>query len=249
MQRFNKKYLYLTVGLVFLIIAHYLNFTDPLEKVVSGSLGSLFSSSRAVLVGKDASNLSSISSLKWQTEATRLQTENDELKKLLTFRSRTSYETVTTKVVARDSVSAEQVLVLDAGSEDRLAVGQPVVVLDGIMVGKIIKVNESQAWLRLLNDGNSQVAASILNRDKSIGVVEGGYGLSVKMNFIPRNETVVVGDMVITSGWEKSVPAGLVLGQVVAVENESYKPFQQAVISPPASLEKITVVSVLVAKQ
>jgi rod shape-determining protein MreC len=90
------------------------------------------------------------------------------------------------------------------------------------------------------------IAATILNKDASLGVVEGGYGLSVRMNFIPRNEDVFVGDKIITSGLEESIPRGLLIGEVAVLENEAYQPFQQAVLATAIDPSKLTVVSVLI---
>lgn len=244
MPRYSKKYAYLIAALILLLIFHYTGITSTLESAISGSFGSLFGNIRRATSEEIATT--NLAEVRWHAEAQRLEQENEQLKKIISFQAKTNYRQVSTRVISRDFVSSEQILVLDAGSNEGLEVGQPVIAADGVMVGKIIKTNEHLAWLRLLNDGSSQVAAKILSRDKSIGVVEGGYGLSVKMNYIPRNETVAVGDIVVTSGWEMTVPAGLVLGQVVAIENESYKPFQQAVISPLVNLEKLSIVSVLI---
>jgi rod shape-determining protein MreC len=65
------------------------------------------------------------------------------------------------------------------------------------------------------------------------------------MNFIPRNETVLVGDKIVTSGLEKTFPRGLLIGEVAVAENEAYQPFQQAVLTAAADLSKLSIVSVL----
>jgi rod shape-determining protein MreC len=102
--------------------------------------------------------------------------------------------------------------------------------------------------VRLLNDNSSKIGATILNTDRSLGVVEGGYGLSVKMNFIPRNEIVKVGDIIVTSGLEAGMPRGLLIGSVTAIENETYRPFQAALLLPGTDLSKLSIVSILIAK-
>ena len=66
------------------------------------------------------------------------------------------------------------------------------------------------------------------------------------MNFIPRNETVNIGDLITTSGLEDGVPRGLVIGKIAALENEAYKPFQQAIITPTANLDKIFLINVII---
>jgi cell shape-determining protein MreC len=65
------------------------------------------------------------------------------------------------------------------------------------------------------------------------------------VKFIPRNEIIIVGEAVVTSGLDPNIPRGLMVGNVVAIENESYQPFQQAVVSPLLDLNKLTIVSIL----
>lgn len=113
------------------------------------------------------------------------------------------------------------------------------------MIGTIAKIEKNISLVRLINDNQSKIAATILNRDNSLGVVEGGYGLSIRMNFIPRNETVLIGDKIITSGLEQTIPKGLLIGEVAVAENEAYQPFQQAVLTSATDLSKLFIVSVL----
>jgi len=65
------------------------------------------------------------------------------------------------------------------------------------------------------------------------------------MSLIPQNEEVAVGDIVITSGLEREVPYGLLIGEVSVVEKELYQPFQKAIISPYFTLQKIQKVLVI----
>jgi rod shape-determining protein MreC len=85
----------------------------------------------------------------------------------------------------------------------------------------------------------------VLNDDSSPGVVDGGYGISLRMQFIPRNENVHIGDQIVTSGLEDKIPKGLLLGTVAVVENEAYQPFQEAVLTPAVNLSKLTFVTVI----
>ena len=99
--------------------------------------------------------------------------------------------------------------------------------------------------VQLISDQYSKIAATVLNRDKSIGVVEGGFGLSLQMNFIPQNENISVGDNIITSGLEEEIPYGLILGYVDVVRKEPYQPFQKAILSSFVDISKAQNVSIL----
>lgn len=175
-----------------------------------------------------------------------LEQENNELRKQLGFFHRRNFTHVTANVVGLNTDNVEKMIIINAGGKDGLQNNQPVIVGDGVIIGTIAKVEKDIAMVRLINDNQSKIAATLLNKDGSLGVVEGGYGLSIKMNFIPRNEVVLVGDKVITSGLEENVPRGLLIGEVSVAENEAYQPFQQAVLTPAVDLSKLFIVSVLV---
>lgn len=177
-----------------------------------------------------------------------LEQENFELKNQLNFKNKNLSHVVTAEIVAKNLDTADQVIILNRGSNDGIMIDQPVIYGDGILIGKIIKVEESISFARVLSDNQSKIAGTILNSDHSLGIIEGGFGLSIKMTFIPRNENIITGDQIITSGLEMGMPRGLIIGRVAAIENESYQPFQQAVITPAINYEKINFVGVLSAQ-
>lgn len=174
-----------------------------------------------------------------------LEKENAEIRKQLAFFHRRNFIAVAANVVGQSTDNIEKMVIINIGNTAGIKFGQPVISGDGILVGTIAKVEKDISMVRLINDNQSKIAATILNRDSSLGVVEGGYGLSVRMNFIPRNETVLIGDKIITSGLEETVPRGLLIGEVAVAENEAYQPFQQAVLTTATDLSKLTIVSVL----
>ena len=175
-----------------------------------------------------------------------LEIENAEIRKQLNFFHRRNFITVAADVVGQNADSVEKMVIINVGNTAGIKIGQPVIAGDGIPVGTIAKVEKDISMARLINDNQSKVAATILNKDSSLGVVEGGYGLSVRMNFIPRNENIIIGDKIITSGLEQAIPRGLLIGEVAIAENEAYQPFQQAVLTTATDLSKLIIVSVLI---
>lgn len=171
------------------------------------------------------------------------------LKKIAAFKDRTAHDMLTARVVGQNFDSVEKSVVISAGRRDGVKIEQPVVTGEGILVGRVAEVDEEVAIVRLMNDSHSKAIATILNRSRSLGIVEGGYGLTLRMKFIPRTESVMIGDQIITSGTETGVPKGLLIGTVAVVENEAYKPFQQAVVTPATDLSKLLMVSVLLTEQ
>lgn len=178
-----------------------------------------------------------------------LREENYQLRKQLNFFTSSTFSHIGAEVIGKNIEPLANTIVLSRGTKDGVQVGNPVVALDGILIGKIFRVENDISIARLINDHQSKIAATVMNLSKSIGLVEGGYGISVRMNFVPQNELIAPGDIVITSGLEKEIPRGLIIGTVQTVEKEAYQPFQKAVLTPGVELDKVFVVSIITQSQ
>jgi len=252
MRYYSFKKIYFTIALLFFLIIsfHYLGWLNFIEnKIRDGFLlitKSIIRQKNQTTPPSDAltNAISQIEVLNAKNK--QLEKDNADLRGLLNFKTRQNFNLLGAEVVAKNIEAADQVVILDRGSNDGVKVDQVIISGDGILVGKIIKVEETASYARLLNDNLSKIAATITNSDHNLGVVEGGFGLSIKMNFIPRNENVSIGDQIITSGIEPSIPRGLIIGKVAAIENESYQPFQEAVITPLVEYQKINLVNIII---
>ncbi|MFH1286698.1 MAG: rod shape-determining protein MreC [Candidatus Magasanikbacteria bacterium] len=175
-----------------------------------------------------------------------LKRENGILRDSLHFFKTNPYFFVSADVVGKSIDPVGSNIVINIGEDYNVPVGAPVVHSGGVLIGRVTEIHDHTAFVRLLDDNQSKFAASILNEENSSGVVEGGYGLSVRMNFIPQNEIINIGDSVISSGLEDGVPRGLIIGYIEAFEKEPYEPFQSAILTPVQDLSKVFLVSVIV---
>lgn len=173
------------------------------------------------------------------------QQENEELRKQLNYLKENSYTTIGAEVIGKSSANYEQVLIINKGTIHGIKPGYPAIVGGGYLVGKIIVAHKTYSLLQLLIDNNSAVAGTVQNVDKTIGLINGEYGLSLKMNFIPQNENVQVGDKVISSGLEKYIPRGLLIGVVEEVQSEQGELFKSADIKTMLDFNKITSLLIL----
>jgi rod shape-determining protein MreC len=264
LQYFTRKtYFSLGTALIVLVFLNYLGWLNPLKNIFHGLFIPFFSKTNefSVKMGDNYAffkNQEDFFSVYRECEQKQqdvsviqakiqiLEQENKELKEVVAFKeANENISTVIARVIGKNTDSTQKSIIIDQGMESNIKIDQPVIVGNGILIGKIIKVEKNIAIIRLTNDNQSKFAGLVLNTNQSPGIVEGGYGLSVKMKFIPRNEPVVVGEQVITSGLESNIPRGLLVGTIAAVENETYQPFQEAVISPTTDLSKLFLVTVL----
>ncbi len=261
-KRSKKTYPYIGVVLLLIIGLHYTGLISSIENFLRSLLIAPFTAvhSFSVQTGTDyqffrdkesfmsAYNLCLVEageSNVFEARLKILEKDNAELRQQLGFKQKQVVQTVAAEVVGNNLDGAEQTLVINQGTEAGIQVDQPVVVGNGILIGKVIKAETTIAMVRLINDSRSKIGATVLNEERSQGVVEGGYGISLRMQFIPRNETVHIGDQIVTSGLEDKIPRGLLIGTVSVIENEAYQPFQQAILTPVVNLTKLTLVSVL----
>lgn len=236
----NKFYLLIFFIGVFLIILHYLHILSPIENL-------LINSTKKFLTNNNYQNTICATDESLKARVGILTDENKLLRQQLNFKQKTTLQTIGAEVMGQSVDINEHTLLINRGENDGIKIYQPVITDNGYLVGKISKTGKIMSSVLLINDNNSKIAVETLNKDKSIGVIEGGYGLSIKMSLIPRNETVLVGDQVITSGIEANMPRGILIGKIAGIENEAYQPFQQAVVIPYVNLTKIHFLNVITA--
>lgn len=176
---------------------------------------------------------------------TLLTTENNQLRNQLNFKFHSTSMSIGADVIGHDLDTSRQSFLINRGSADGVQAGRAAFTDDGVLVGKISKVFDNSAWLQLLTDSMSKVGAVVLNEKMSQGVVEGGFGISLRMRFLPRADQISVGQKVVTSGLESGIPRGLLIGTVALVENEAYQPFQEAIVTPYNDSNQLRLISIL----
>lgn len=184
-------------------------------------------------------------------ENTRLKVvkeENNSLREHLGFISKNKPRYVLAQVMARSSESESgraRDLLIDQGRINGLTEGLAVISGNGTVVGKVAKVEESQARVVLVSNPACRFAAALLNESGTSGVAEGQMSLTIKLDYVPMSKSLSVGDLLVTSGLETGVPRGLLLGKVSEVKRDTNDVWQSAVIEPLADPDSLSIVSVI----
>lgn len=150
------------------------------------------------------------------------------------------------KIIGKDPYSTSQLFLLNKGRRHRIEVGQPVIVSKGIVVGKIVKVEEEISFFLSLSDSESSFSAIVQNPSSSPGLVIGKHGLALEMQEIPQGEAVEKNQMVLTSGLEERIPRGLIVGKITNVQKKTEELFQSATIDPLVPLDRLSLVAVII---
>jgi rod shape-determining protein MreC len=168
--------------------------------------------------------------------------EADRLATLLNFRqAHKDVPMLTARVIGASADSASQTIYLDRGERDGIKRNMGVITPDGV-VGKVIEAYANTTQVLLLTDKESGVGAMLA--DSRIQSPVGGTGEPLlSMKYVPTDDTVNVGDSVVTSGKDRIFPPDLPVGTVV--ESKPGNPFRQIRIRPAARLERLEEVIVL----
>lgn len=221
-------------------------------KTISGAIrGTIISvmswgfTTRNAVLASDPHARECIQSLVDEAELKTLKMENETLKKILSYQEKNKRTIRVAEVVARSTDPTRFVVTLNKGSVDGIEKNKAVMTDEGVLVGIIQDVQESTATVRLIADPQSKIAGRLVNETKTEGVISGGHGIVVRMELIPRTEKIENGVLLLSSGLDGTVPEGLLIGKVIASEEDANTLFQRAIIEPVIDLTRITQVAVI----
>jgi rod shape-determining protein MreC len=171
-----------------------------------------------------------------------LRVENDSLRKLLDVKLREDYEIITARVIGFYESSWQSEVILNTGSGEGIREGMAVISEEGL-VGVVIQVGDSSCNVRLINDPQSSIGARILS-SREPGIVKGSYDKEIMLDYIPADEPVFKGDIIITSEYS-NLPGEILIGRVSRVTENADELYKIIEIEPFADYRKMEYVMVL----
>ncbi|MCV0403132.1 MAG: rod shape-determining protein MreC [Chloroflexi bacterium] len=178
--------------------------------------------------------------------------ENGELRELLGISEALEMELLPVRVISRDPSNLVWEVGIDAGSDDGLESGMPVVGNAdgaGALAGTVIAVTEDTARVRLVVDTRSVVIA-LEQETRALGEIRGQPGGQLVMVNVPITDELEVGGTIVSAGLTfddeaSRYPGGLLIGRIQAVEPDPNALTQTAFVRPAidvGSLERLLVV-------
>jgi rod shape-determining protein MreC len=183
------------------------------------------------------------SALKLQVEELRSKAaEADRLALLINFRQLNhNVPMLGARVIGASADTASETIFLDRGERDGIRRNMAVITPDGV-VGKIIEAFPNSAQVLLLTDKDSGVGAMLA--DSRIQSPVGGTGEPLLvMKYVANDDTVNLGERVVTSGMDRIFPKDLPVG--IVAEIKPGNPFKLIHVRPAANLERLEEVIVL----
>lgn len=183
-----------------------------------------------------------------QAQVIQLQQEVGEteiLAELVDFaraHSENSYKAAA--VIGRDPSPFLHFVIINAGSNDGILRGMPVVTNQGL-IGRVDAVISDAARVQLITDPASSVNVRLQNAETEASLV-GTVNGDVKLDLIPQDINIQPGDLVLTSGLGGGYPPDLIIGQVVNVRSRDFDLFQQATVQPVVDFNRLEIVLVII---
>lgn len=180
--------------------------------------------------------------------AQKANEENSHLRELLDLKQKnSSFVFEMAEIIAVNTGNWSTVFTIDKGSLAGIEVNDCVITGDG-MVGYVSEVGTTFSEVLTVIDPSMQ-AGAIVSRTRDVAVAQGSFDLmeqgKLKLSYIKKENDIIVGDTIETSGLGEVFPKGIVIGTVEKIIPEPHGISNYAIISPAVDLNNINEVFVI----
>lgn len=173
------------------------------------------------------------------TQAEQLETENAQLRKLLSLRDRLGTSAQAAQVIYDTADPYTRRVVLDQGQTSGVELGSPVMDDSGVL-GQVTRVFPLASEVTLLIDRDQ--AIPVLNIRTGVRGVAYGDPLSTRLGgmelrFMPANADIQEQDLLTTSGVDGLYLPGLPVARVVRIERRADSAFARIYCAPVAQVQ------------
>lgn len=173
-----------------------------------------------------------------------VEEQNQRLKRLLDVQTSLGLSAQLARLIEVDPGPFHRRIVLNVGSEDRVAVGQAVIDATGVM-GQIVETLAHTSTVMLITNPTQAIPVAIERTGLRTIAKGGGNADTLELPNIPISADVKVGDRLITSGLGGVYPAGFPVGEIRTISSDASGLFAAAIAAPSASLDRSGEVLVL----
>jgi len=166
-----------------------------------------------------------------------LAADNARLRGLLDAAQTNNLDVVLAPVLDIDLDPARQRLVLNAGSRERVQVGQNVIDANGLL-GQVIAVTPMYANVLLLTDPSHAVPVAVARNGVRLVVYGEGRSDKLRLTSVPLSSDVKVGDVLVTSGLGGRFAPGFPVGRIASLKPDDSRAFLVGEVTPAAQLDR-----------
>lgn len=166
-----------------------------------------------------------------------LVAQNARLKDLLDAQASLGLSVQLARLIDVDLDPFRPRVVLNAGANQGVGVGQPVIDAHGIM-GQVVEVLANTSVVMLITDPTH--AIPVMVERSGLRTIAYGTGAIDRLELpnIPISADVQVGDRLVTSGLGGRFPAGFPVGEILSISTDASSLFAAAEARPAAALDR-----------
>lgn len=211
---------------------------------------SFFHDIDAVRKENEALKMKVIELEKENRELLSFKDKNDELREALNLKAQfDDFEIEGANIIAIDPGNWFNIFKIDKGGKDGIAADCPVVTNSKGLVGRVMSSDLTSSKVLTIIDEDSAVACWISKAGGGHARVRGDMLLKeqgrCRLDYIPLDVDVEVGDIIETSGLGGIYPKGILVGKVIEVRKTNSEMDRYAIVEPAADFKRLEEVYVL----
>lgn len=176
-------------------------------------------------------------------EAQEALEENRRLRDLLSFAEKSDQSLIAARVVGEDPSAWYRSIVINRGKNEGISPGNAVVTPLGL-VGRVLRASGGYSQVLLLIDPNHAVDVRF-SRSRARGVLVGAREKGLRVKYVLKKEDVKRGDLLVTSGLDGIFPPNIAVGVVAEASRQGEGMFQDILVLPFVSFDRLEEVLVV----
>ena len=165
-----------------------------------------------------------------------LETENKKLQEIIDIEKKSTYSSVTAKVIVDKNSPFLNSIIINKGSGSKIKLGMPVL-SEGNLVGRVVEVNFLSSRILLLNDLNSRIPV-VVSPNGSQSILSGAGKLKPNLEYLPDQFTLQDNNFVYTSGKDGVFYDGIPVGKAIFEDDK----MKVKLFSDPTQLAFVNIV-------
>jgi rod shape-determining protein MreC len=169
--------------------------------------------------------------------------ENQRLRQILSLKEKEKRYVATARIISKGWDRWANTLIIDKGLAHGIAKDMAVITPAGL-IGKVSLVNNHYAYVLLITDINFSASVKIQETRKE-AILSGTGSGSCIVKYIPQEEPLKEGGVVVTSGFDDLFPPEIPIGLISRVSKKGSGIFQQVEVTPFQEMTKLDEVVII----
>lgn len=159
--------------------------------------------------------------------------ENIRLRSMIALRETSSVKLTAAKVVAKNLNLLRNTITIDAGTNNNIHIGNPIITGEGLM-GRIVSTSNDYAIGQMIVNVDFRASAKV-QRSRVDGIIAWD-GKTLLLKNVAKSLDVKIGDAVVTSEYSNAFPSGIKIGIVSTVNELPNSLFKKIEVTPTVNL-------------